>query len=137
VALQGMYNQIAPLSLSIDEIRAKVALGVTEEERAYPQVVNLSVTAWYTSEAALIHDTLEGLVDYRRIPTVLCEEALKIPRHVLEHLVIALAKRLLSEFPPFSAVQVSARKNVLVVGNGVRASYFLERSVMNDVSIVP
>jgi FolB domain-containing protein len=84
-------------------------IGVTEEERAKPQRLLLTVDMQFDITAAAVSDRIEKTINYQ----VVADELLKLGEgrswKLLERLVSNIADRILTEYKP-QAVMVEAKK---------------------------
>jgi dihydroneopterin aldolase len=95
--------------LTLAEIRLQPRLGVTADERRFPQACTADITIWGDFEAAAATDELTDALDYRRILGRVLETAHMREYNLLETLAYRLARAVLESFPA-GRVNVKVRK---------------------------
>ncbi len=96
-------------SIIIQNLAVLARVGVTEEERAEPQHLTVSVALGLGTGFAAIADRLENTVDYAAVCDALKAEAKACQRNLIETLAEDLAAEVLQRFP-ISKVTVEVRK---------------------------
>ncbi|MCB0335969.1 MAG: dihydroneopterin aldolase [Bdellovibrionales bacterium] len=107
------------MNLFVNELRLLVKIGVTPEERAFPQVVIVSLDVLVTDESSSNSDSLADTVDY-----VACAQTLELmcrdqEWNLLEKLCSDAALVLIKEFPLIERIGIKAKKNVLAQAESV------------------
>ena len=103
--------------------------GVTEDERALAQPIELDVELRLDLSAAGRSDELDQTVDYSRVFEVCRDHVEQRSFHLLEGLAEALAAELLGRFAPLDSVVVRAKKpGIPLAGMVEHAGVRLERS---------
>ncbi|MDR1146393.1 MAG: dihydroneopterin aldolase [Verrucomicrobiales bacterium] len=99
--------------IHIDRLTVSARLGVTDEERAQPQRLEVSLTLTPPSlAAAAATDDLALTVDYFQVCETVKHSAGARPRRLLETLAADLCAVILTEFK-VSAVTVEVRKFII------------------------
>ena len=96
----------------IEELEIQARIGVTEEERAQPQRLQVNLTVWPLEPFANLRDDIGMAVDYTRLCALVRETAERRTDRLLETLATEMANALLAHFP-ISRVQIELRKFVL------------------------
>jgi dihydroneopterin aldolase len=106
--------------ISIRDLRVDIRIGVTEEERATPRSVLMSVDIWTDTTSAGKSDELSDTVDYHtatvEIATMVRSTEAKLLEHVAEE-VASLVRRL----PGVDGVTVEVTKESPPMNEDVRA----------------
>lgn len=107
------YKQDVADWLTIHRLRLWTHLGVPEEERAHPQMVETSLR-WKVESAseAAAQDDLALTINYYEVAQRAKAIAAARPRQLLETLAEDLAEGLLADFP-FSRIEITLRKFIL------------------------
>jgi dihydroneopterin aldolase len=98
--------------ICIDSLELSAQLGITEDERALPQRVTLSLTFEPEREFSGLQDDIRQTVDYVRVCEAARTIARECPRHLLETLGEEIARGLLAAFP-IRTLQLELRKYVV------------------------
>jgi 7,8-dihydroneopterin aldolase/epimerase/oxygenase len=107
--------------ISIVDLEVHYSIGVTDQERAQPQKLLLTVEMTLDFGAAALTDRVEKTIDYKRVADDLLQFGQGRSWKLLERLVSNLADRILSEYEPDS-VYVEAKKLVISQARYVSAS---------------
>ena len=107
--------------ISIVDLEVQYCIGVTDQERAQPQKLLLTVEMSLDFSAAALTDRVEKTIDYKRVADDLLQFGQGRSWKLLERLVSNLADRILSEYEPES-VFVEAKKLVIPQARYVSAS---------------
>ncbi len=99
-------------AILIDKLEMFARIGVTEQERAQPQRVTVSLVLEPRAAFSDLGDRLENTVDYAQVCVAAKEIAAARERNLIETLAEDIATGLLRRFP-LRAVEVVARKFVL------------------------
>jgi 7,8-dihydroneopterin aldolase/epimerase/oxygenase len=112
--------------ISIVDLEVFYSVGVTEEERAKPQRLLISVDLSYDFSAAAVSDRIEKTINYQK----LAEEILKFGEHrswkLLEKLVVNMAEMIWAHYRP-NAVLVEVKKFAIPQARYVSVSYTKSR----------
>jgi 7,8-dihydroneopterin aldolase/epimerase/oxygenase len=107
-----MNEQTKLSKITIVDLEVHYCVGVTEEERAKPQRLLLTVDMSFDFSSASLSDRIEKTIDYHAVT----QELLKLGEgrswKLLEKLVANIADRILAEYRP-QAVMVEAKKFVI------------------------
>ena len=95
--------------ISIVDLEVFFSVGVTEEERAAPQRLLLSVDLGYDFSVAAVSDRIEKTINYQEVANELMKYGDGRNWKLLEKLVTNLADFLLARFKP-QAVTVEVKK---------------------------
>lgn len=98
--------------ISIVDLEVFYCLGVTDEERAKPQRLLLTVDMSLDFSSASISDRVEKTIDYQQVAEELSKFGEGRSWKLMEKLVANLADFILARFKP-QAVQVEAKKFIL------------------------
>ena len=99
-------------SIRIEQLEICARIGVTEEERAQPQRITISVTIWPLAAFDQLEDDLAKTTDYSALCRVVREFVENRAYNLIETLAAALASELLAKFR-LRAVDIEVRKFVL------------------------
>lgn len=98
--------------ISIVDLEVNYCVGVTDQERAHPQRLLLTIEVTLDFTAAAMTDRVEKTVNYQRVSDDLLQFGQGRSWKLLEKLVSNLADRILAEYEPDS-VYVEAKKFVI------------------------
>jgi dihydroneopterin aldolase len=98
--------------IAIVDLEVHYCVGVSEEERAKPQRLLLTIDMNVDFTAAALTDRVEKTINYQRVVDDLLQFGDRRSWRLLEKLVSNLADRILSEYQPDS-VLVEAKKFVI------------------------
>ena len=101
-----------PDLIHIEQLELSALIGVTQEERAEPQRLTVSVTMEPLREFSTLGDDLANTVDYLTVCQDLKALATNRPRQLLETLGEEIAQFILEEYSVRS-VEVELRKYIL------------------------
>lgn len=84
--------------------------GVSEEEQSVGSwfEINVNIDA-YVAESALVHDNLEGTIDYSIVMKII-KKVFSRKSRLLEHLAYNISKQLIERFDTISAVNIQVKK---------------------------
>lgn len=99
-------------SLEIRGLSLKTYIGVPDEERESPQTLKASLTLYPKKPLKKLQDDFSRTIDYAAIAAALEQEALRIPRKLIETLAEDLAKCVLNYWPVME-VRVKLEKFIL------------------------
>lgn len=94
------------------DLEVNYCVGVTDQERAHPQRLLLTIEVTLDFTAAAMTDRVEKTVNYQRVSDDLLQFGQGRSWKLLEKLVSNLADRILAEYEPDS-VYVEAKKFVI------------------------
>jgi dihydroneopterin aldolase len=98
--------------IRIDSLELSAQIGITEEERAHPQRLTLSLTFETAHGFVDLRDDIQRTVDYASVCAAARMTVQERPRQLLETLGEELAHALLAQFP-IRALRVELRKYVV------------------------
>ena len=104
------------VEIFVNRLRLYASHGVLPQERVVGANFYVTLTATVqVSDDALLHDRLQGTVDYGQIVEVLKQE-MKQPSSLLEHAAMRMASRLLNDFPSVLKVELLLEKERNAIG---------------------
>jgi len=98
--------------IHIQGLRLTANIGVPDEERSAPQVLEADVTLRITTRFEEMHDDIASTIDYAAVACRLRELAASRPRKLIETLAAEMARCALEEFSA-SGVTIVLRKRIL------------------------
>ena len=98
--------------IHIEQLEVFAFVGVTENERARPQRLTVSITVWPTLRFEELQDDISNAVNYSAVCATAREFVNARSDKLIETLAAELASRLLQTFP-IHTVQIELRKFVL------------------------
>ena len=107
--------------ISIVDLEVNYCVGVTDQERAKPQKLLLTIELNIDFTAAAMTDRVEKTINYQRVADELLQFGQNRSWKLLEKLVSNLADRILTEYEPDS-VYVEVKKFVIPQARYVSAS---------------
>ena len=112
-------------SILINELKVPTHIGVTEEERAKEQTLEVSVELFSDTSKAGASDVIEDTIDYESVCNKI-KELGAIERKTVEKFAEDIAQTILEEFKPQN-VKVSVWKYILPDTSGVAVT--IERTL--------
>lgn len=107
--------------IAIVDLEVNYSIGVTDQERAKPQKLLLTIELSFDFTAAAMTDRVEKTINYQRVADDLLQFGQGRSWRLLEKLVSNIADRILTEYEPDS-VYVEAKKFVIPEARHVSAS---------------
>jgi len=106
-----MPNELSPFSdrIHIEQLEISTHVGVSEEERAAPQRLTVSISLWPSHEARDLADKIEKTVNYSAVADETKQFVRDQSFNLIETLADRLAMHLLKIFPT-QKVTVEVRK---------------------------
>ena len=101
------------VELSINSLKVSTILGVTDEERSYPQVIELNIIAWYEIDEALDRKSIESVPDYSEIVSAIKLMCNKGSWQLMENLCYELAAEIFKGFQIINRLEVHVKKRIL------------------------
>ena len=98
--------------IRIESLELSAQIGITEEERAHPQRLTLSLTFEPAHGFSEVRDDIQRTVDYTSVCTAARTLVQERPRQLLETLGEEMANALLAQFP-IRALRLELRKYVV------------------------
>ena len=98
--------------IRIEQLEVFARVGVTENERANPQRLTLSVTVWPSAGFQNLQDDITSTVNYSAVAVTACDFLRANPAKLIETSATQLASHLLRTFP-IQKVQLELHKFVL------------------------
>ena len=115
--------------LSIEGIRFRCIIGVTERERESAQEIVVDLGVRVDFEKAAASDSIHETVDYRAVTRRVIEAGERSSFRLIETLATHLARVILDDFARVQEVRVEVEKpNALSAARSVRAVLALERA---------
>lgn len=101
------------MNIEIKNLRTRVRLGCTEEERAYPQEVSFDLTLVLSEHRSVMTDALDDTVDYMRVFAEVEEITSSTEFLLVEKLAFDVATAIQEISPAIIDVEVAVRKKVV------------------------
>ena len=98
--------------IHIEQLEIFAHVGVTDNERANPQRLTVSLTFWPDDDLANAHDDITRTVDYSAVAAAVRAFAIRRPHNLIETMANDLSSELLKKFA-IKSVQIELRKFVL------------------------
>jgi len=95
--------------ITINDLEVQYCVGVTDEERAKPQRLLITVDMTYDFSSAAVSDRLEKTIDYQRVADTLLTFGQAHSWKLIEKLAANVADLILLEFRP-QAITVEVKK---------------------------
>jgi 7,8-dihydroneopterin aldolase/epimerase/oxygenase len=95
--------------ITIADLEVFYCVGVTDEERAQPQRLLLTVDMTYDATSAALSDRIEKAIDYNEVAQMLLNYGQRRSWKLLERLASNLVDLILAEYKP-QAVMVEVKK---------------------------
>ena len=99
-------------SICIEQLEIFARVGVTENERSYPQRLTLTIVIWLDKTFETLEDDISQTVNYSAVCAAARDFAGAHSAKLVETLAARLASHLLKSFP-IRKIQVELRKFVL------------------------
>lgn len=115
------------MTIDIKRLQTQVRIGCTEEERAFPQMIDFYLTLHIGDETSLSSDRLDDTVDYMQVIKAAANVATAKDFALVEHLVATVGKAVLDVSTKIDSVTVTASKRVSPVTECVCISADLTR----------
>jgi dihydroneopterin aldolase len=106
--------------ISIHDLRVEMRIGVTEEERAAPRPVLISVDMWADLVSSGQSDELSETIDYHAVTVAIAELVRATEAKLLEHVAEKIAA-LIGTFGGVDGVSVEVTKESPPIAEDVRA----------------
>ena len=94
-----MFPRYREDRITLNGVKLRPRLGVTQGERRQPQWCEADITIWGDFEAAASSDSLERAVDYSKVLSTALETAHCREYYLLETLAHRIARDVLAAFP--------------------------------------
>lgn len=111
--------------LFLEDIVFSVKLGVTEEERAVPQDVNISITIEYEDDRAQISDDINDAYCYDEMLNIINDTVSSKQYKLIEHLCNDIA--VAGSNTGCKSYKVRVTKRPLVLGQKISASFEISK----------
>ncbi len=116
------------MKIFINNFRQEVRIGVTKEERAFPQIIALDIQITGSFKEAILSDDLSQTMDY----TEVCREITKYLEsrewQLMEKFVYELAAFIASLNQLILTVELKACKNVMTQVDSISVSYCFDKN---------
>jgi 7,8-dihydroneopterin aldolase/epimerase/oxygenase len=106
--------------ISIHDLRVEMRIGVTEEERATPRPVLISIDMWADLVSPGQSDELADTIDYHAVTVAIAELVRATEAKLLEHVAEKIAA-LIGTFEGVDGVSVEVTKEAPPIAEDVRA----------------
>ena len=113
-------------AIHIAELELAARIGVTDEERAEPQRLTVSMTLWPMQNFRELEDNLERTIDYAAVCRAIENLASQRADQLIETLANEIAAHLLANFP-IRKIEVELRKFILPQVNFVAVRVLREK----------
>jgi FolB domain-containing protein len=114
--------------ISIHDLRVETRIGVTDEERATPRTVTISVDIWADLRGPGKSDDLADTVDYHSATVGVADMVRSMEANLLEHVAEKIAS-FICEMPGVDGATVEVTKEAPPIAEEVRAvSVQIERA---------
>lgn len=113
--------------LRIQKLKAFTTIGITDEERAQPRPLLLSLIIDYDHEQAVANDTIEHAYDYALIENVVVSELSQRQFQLLETVAVFICQLLLGNEKAREVTVEVEKPGVMRFAEGVSAIYSLRR----------
>ena len=120
--------KLSPNSLMLHEIRQRVRIGCTPEERAWPQICSFNIELHFDMNTCALSDELSHTIDYMQVLTLLSDLAAEREWRLIESMNASICALLLERFYILQRVSVSVRKVIAENSSGVSCYYQLDRN---------
>lgn len=117
----------SPYRLILEEIRQRVRIGCTAEERSWPQVCTFQIEMQFDMRPAASSDQLEQTVDYVEILQLLRSMASDREWKLIESMSADICAEILKLHPIVQRVNVGVRKVIADNMLGVSCYFQLDR----------
>ncbi|MFP4509155.1 MAG: dihydroneopterin aldolase [Spirochaetaceae bacterium] len=101
---------IAPARVTLDSLRLRACVGVTERERDQPQTLHCTCSVSLSHDFDPSQDAIEATVDYSSLAKTLRAAARATGARLLERLAWELGSAVLQGFPAASGVTIRLSK---------------------------
>lgn len=98
-------------SIYISDLRVQTCIGITNEEKATPQEVRISIEMFTDTSKAGESDDIEDTIDYEEVANHI-KKAAEVTRNTVESFAEDIAKIVLERFKP-NSVRVAVWKFIL------------------------
>ena len=115
------------VTLTIEEVQQAVRLGCTTEERAFPQVVAITIELDVDADESCRSDRVSDTVDYVDVVAAVERLAAESEWKLLEKMSYDIAAEILAAFTLVERARVTSRKRILPQVSGITATVELDR----------
>lgn len=116
------------LKIYINNFRQEVRIGVTPEERAFPQILSLDLQITGDFSQAILTDNLTETLDYTEVCRLISKYLEAREWQLMEKFVYELAAFTASLNPQISFVELKACKNVMTQVDSIAVSYCFKKN---------
>lgn len=116
------------MKICINKLSVPVRLGVTSEERAFPQIVTFNIKLLLNNNRSAQSDDIKDTVDYMGCINLIKELAVESSWALIEALNRDLARLLFGTFELVSQVEIETLKYVAPEASSVAVLNLFERS---------
>lgn len=117
------------LKLNIHQLKESVRLGCSEEERAFPQIVEIDLEIGLNAHDCLVSDSIRDTVDYMAVVQVIKKLSQECSWKLLEKMAADIAGEIIASFKQASYVYITVKKNIVANCSGISASLTVNRPV--------
>lgn len=103
-------THIPPARVTLDSLRLRACVGVTERERDQPQTLHCTCSVNLSPDYDPSQDAIEATVDYSRLAKTLRATARETQARLLERLAWELGSAVLHGFPAAAEVTIRLSK---------------------------
>lgn len=116
------------MEIRIDELQCGVRLGCTQEERAFPQLIEFNLVLKLASGESLRSDRLSDTVDYMAVISAVQHLAHEEEFALLEKLAARVGEEILALSDKVEAVWVEVKKRISPVTKQISFSLWYNRT---------
>jgi len=117
----------SPGKLVLEEVRQRVKIGCTPQERAWPQLCHFNIELHFDMDTCAASDDINHTIDYMQVLACLHNLATQTEWCLIEAMSASICSFLLQQFAILQRVQLSVRKVISENNYGVSCHYQLER----------
>lgn len=125
--LSATWYVCAVMNIEIVRLQLSVTIGCTEQERAFPQIIDVDVKMNITDERSMQSDNLHDTVDYMEVIDEVVSSVQTKEFALLESFVRHIGETILSLSSIVDSVHVTATKRVSQLTECVRVSSEISR----------
>ena len=100
-------------TVTINQLQQLMTIGLTDEERAFPQMITLDLIMTVDMEQSFSSDDLNHTLDYTQIGGLINSLASENQWNLLEKMCFDIGQQILSQFSLCQDVSIRATKRVL------------------------
>ncbi len=121
------------MKIFINNFRQEVKIGVTEQERAFPQIISLNIELAGDFARAIATDDLSLTIDYTEVCQKITSYLINREWQLMEKFVYQLAVFISDLNPLIESVELKACKNVMTQVDSISVSYRFNKNEAGKV----